>query len=98
MSCRVALLKLEKKGEIRLPEPKRKVTSFRSQGEMECLKEKIHVGFDELGDIELVLIPEGNRPLSRIWNEMMNRYHYLKEGPLCGVGLVDSLSVLRPGN
>ena len=36
----------------------------------------------QLGTIELVSVSD--RELSDIWNDMMNTYHYLGNGPLCG--------------
>ncbi len=38
----------------------------------------------ELGEISLVRVPRGHKALSRIWNTMMKRHHYLGSGPLCG--------------
>jgi hypothetical protein len=37
-----------------------------------------------LGEIKLVLVDSKNRLLSRLWNDLMERYHYLGAGPLCG--------------
>jgi hypothetical protein len=37
-----------------------------------------------LGEIRLVLVESKNRPLSRLWNDLMGTYHYLGSGPLCG--------------
>jgi hypothetical protein len=34
--------------------------------------------------LELIAIGSGDREESRIWNDLMNRYHYLGSGPLCG--------------
>jgi hypothetical protein len=39
---------------------------------------------ETLGAIKLVLVETKNRPLSRLWNDLMERYHYLGAGPLCG--------------
>jgi len=38
----------------------------------------------ELGAIEIIPIQSGDRAASRIWNGLMDRYHYLGSGPLCG--------------
>ena len=37
-----------------------------------------------LGEIKLVFVETKNRPLSRLWNDLMETYHYLGSGPLCG--------------
>lgn len=38
----------------------------------------------QLGPIEIVLVPSGPSLLSRDWKQLLNRYHYLGAGPLCG--------------
>jgi hypothetical protein len=96
MSCRVALLKLHRGGHVSLPEPRiRPWTAV--QGEREPLSlpgvESLGCRLKGLGEIGLVLVETKNRPLSRFWNDLMKRYHYLGAGPLCGAQvryLIDS--------
>lgn len=38
----------------------------------------------ELGPIEIVLVPGGPSQLSGDWKQLLERYHYLGSGPLCG--------------
>jgi len=38
----------------------------------------------ELGNVELVPLAAGSREQSRMWNALMDEYHYLGSGPLCG--------------
>lgn len=83
MSCRVALVKLERSGMIRLNEivafqGKRKRQPMRRQLELK----PIACGLKELQPIELVEVD--NRQRSQIWNELMERYHPMGSGPLCG--------------
>jgi len=90
MSCRVALLKLQREGHLSLPEPG--VRPWRVvQGERATLSlpeiESLGCGLNMLGEITLVLVESKNRPLSRFWNALMERYHYLGAGPLCGAQL-----------
>jgi len=90
MSCRVALLELERAGLLHLPPagpappkrtPRRSVTpSFQQEPAIQC-------SLSELGDITLVLINGSNSKASRQWNELMNQHHYLGSGPLCGAQL-----------
>ena len=87
MSCRVALLKLHRGGHLTLPEPGvRKWTVVQggrgtlSLPEIESLRCRLKT----LGEIKLVLVESKNRPLSRLWNDLMGTYHYLGAGPLCG--------------
>jgi hypothetical protein len=87
MSCRVALLKLHRGGQLSLPEPG--VRRWRVvQGEKAALPlpeiESLRCRVQALGAITLLLVESKNRPLSRLWNALMESYHYLGAGPLCG--------------
>lgn len=86
MSCRVALLRLHRRKRIRLPSIVSKNTVFPATKPMEAAVEfpAVECSLCELGAIEIVPIESGNRVLSGIWNTMMERYHYLGSGPLCG--------------
>ena len=87
MSCRVALLKLHREGYLCLPEPgvrpwgvARRERSALSLPEIESLRCRLKT----LGEVKLVLVESKDRPLSRLWNDLMETYHYLGAGPLCG--------------
>ena len=85
MSCRVALKKLEEKGRIVLPSAR--ILDFsrtKERGDLEGMAPALTGSLPELGEISLVRVPHGDKALSRIWNTMMERYHYLGKGPLCG--------------
>jgi len=89
MSCRVALLKLEKMGYINLPPAGQRPPSRRKKaGVVEGIDElpSISAGVDlaELGTIEIIAIKSWDRKRSRIWNYLLDHYHYLGSGPLCG--------------
>ncbi len=86
MSCRVALVKLQRCGKIRLNE----VTPFktkrkRSRVRPEVETKPIRCRLEKLQPIELVQVED--RRQSQIWNELMERYHPLGSGPLCGAQL-----------
>jgi hypothetical protein len=87
MSCRVALLKLHREGHVSLPEPGVRHWIV-AQGETPALSlpeiESLNCRLKALGEIKLVLVESKNRPLSRFWNDLMETYHYLGAGPLCG--------------
>jgi hypothetical protein len=87
MSCRVALLKLHREGHLSLPEPGVRPWTV-VQGERATLSlpeiESLCCRLKTLGEIQLVPVESKNRPLSRFWNELMETYHYLGAGPLCG--------------
>ncbi len=88
MSCRVALLRMEKDGLIKLPPPKRKYicnakvpvqrTLF-GEAKPDIIKP---AGAFAL-DIELVT----DKFSSKLWNELIDRYHYLGYKPLPGAQL-----------
>lgn len=87
MSCRVALLKLERGGKIRmLPaavfggRPRRPMKAVVEPVPIECRLEKLQ-------PIELIRIGSADGEHSKKWNELMDRYHPLGKGPLCGAQL-----------
>lgn len=85
MSCRVALLKLHRQGFIKLPEPTRKNGNGKK-----CIKHTsqgnpgkiINQPLKTLLPIEVSLV--NNSPQSQLWNELVERYHYLGYKPLIG--------------
>ena len=89
MSCRVALLKLHRRGEIHLPAVTRSGPVRRRKEESVFVEKKDSLCSDlkTAGKIELVKVECGERKGSQLWNELMDRYHYLKSGPLCGAQL-----------
>lgn len=88
VSCRVALLKLHQQGQIELPAAKPHPNLKRSSStKTELLLPEpttVQCGFQQLGQIRLLRIKPGDRDQSQRWNAMMQRYHYLGAGPLCG--------------
>ncbi|MGH9363692.1 MAG: DUF4338 domain-containing protein [Thermoanaerobaculia bacterium] len=88
MSCRVALLRMEKHGLVRLPPPRR-----RNGNGKHCVRRTprgepqppVCTPVSELRDLRLQLVAsEGD---SRLWNEYIDRYHYLGYKPLPGAQL-----------
>lgn len=89
VSCRKALLELERRGELRLPEASEYCFRAKTEKAAGGGKEKaaieapeVECELIELG--ELKVKPVSNRQESQIWNEIMSRHHYLGKGPLCG--------------
>ena len=87
MSCRVALLRMHREGLIELPAPRHKVNPCRSfarhtaQAQSEApLEGVVH----ELTGLRLELV---ERTSSALWNETIDRYHYLGFKPLPGAQL-----------
>jgi hypothetical protein len=87
VSCRVALLKLERRGLVKLPAPHRWGNSQSARRKLQpsgIQIDRITRGLAELGGIELVRLDSHQTSLSKIWNGLMQSYHYLGAGPLCG--------------
>jgi hypothetical protein len=87
MSCRVALLKLHRAGQLHLPAPGvRPWTGVQGKRAPLALPavEALRGRLETLGELKLVRVETQNRPLSRLWNALMETYHYLGAGPLCG--------------
>ena len=87
MSCRKALLELHRKGQVRLPEA---TNGHAFEGTGACAEDAplsvphIRCSLAELGAVEVVAVPGGGSEVSRVWNRLMDAYHYLGAGPLCG--------------
>ncbi len=90
VSCRVALLKLHRRGLIQLPAarpgsvpPPRRVRAEPVRPEAASVEQSL----EALQPVSLVRVDGADNPASRIWNDLMNQYHYLGAGPLCGAQL-----------
>jgi len=87
MSARVALLRMHREGLIELPAPRHKVNPCRSftgrtaQAEPGTL---LQCRAKDLEDLRLELV---ERRTSALWNEYIDRYHYLGYKPLPGAQL-----------
>lgn len=87
VSCRKALLELHRRGVIVLPAPQQSCFKrSRPQLLTDGLMDSPEVGctVEELGEISIVAVSSRYRSCSRIWNTLMERFHYLGKGPLCG--------------
>ena len=86
-SCRVVLLRLHREGVIQLPEAQKRPCWGVAKG---CdRKQKAVVGdveceLSELGEIRVIKVHSRNSKPYRVWKELMDGYHYLGSGPLCG--------------
>ena len=83
MSCRKALLQLHRSKIIELPELKRQYAFQQPTREIDPPPiTPIQGSLKDLGKLKLVEVKRGK--LSPIWRSMLDAYHYLKSGPLCG--------------
>jgi hypothetical protein len=97
MSCRVALLKLHEAKFIKLPESPHRIASGGTNNRIE-LEEiaPVKCSLLDFGAVEIVKVVGGTK-LSRIWNMLMTRYHYLGSGPLCGAQIRYLIKSVRHG-
>ena len=89
MSCRVALLRLAKRGLINLPAPRHRV-SFAGQSFSKTqlnVPSRLEGTVKELGKLKLVLVSAKNRKLDLQWKQLVATHHYLGYRPLCGAQL-----------
>jgi hypothetical protein len=87
MSCRVALLKLERRGVVKLPQAHLwGCDRAKRKGPSPSISEisPVCCNLKELGGVDLVRIDCSDSHESKIWKALMERYHYLGSGPLCG--------------
>ena len=88
MSCRVALLKLERRGEIRLPSaapfPVRRSALPVKAKTPEAGPREVAGRLAKVQPIELIAVGSSDGEASRVWNELMSQHHPLGSGPLCG--------------
>jgi len=81
LSCRKVLLKLDRRDIIELPKakpfPKRRDNISANISNVA----EIDGDIATLGEIKVIPIPHSFSSLSLIWNNLMNRYHYLGSGP-----------------
>jgi hypothetical protein len=86
VSCRKALLQLDRQGIMILPDANEfcfQGSSTQSLVELPEFKE-VSCDLDELGEIEVMPVSSRYSKASKIWNGLMDRFHYLGRGPLCG--------------
>ncbi len=87
VSCRKALVELDRRGVIVLPAPQE--SCFKRSGPQPLTDglidaREVRCTVEELGEISIVAVSSRYSSCSRIWNALMERFHYLGKGPLCG--------------
>src|SRR5688572_2447811 len=89
MACRVALLKWAREGKIRMGpagvfggrlQRRQPIPTVVEAAGIECRLERLQ-------PIELIRIHSAESKPAKTWNELMERYHPLGKGPLCGAQL-----------
>ena len=85
MSCRKALARLERQGHFTLPRPN-ETYGFEKPAVKTIEPDVAHVKGDlkQLGEISVEPVSSRYCQDSKIWFALLDRYHYLGSGPLCG--------------
>ncbi len=89
MACRKALVELDRRGVVQLP-PARQVPNFTKGHRGKELQadppefEPVRCSLKDLGPVDLVPISSRYSKESATWKAMMEHFHYLGSGPLCG--------------
>lgn len=86
VSCRKALLELERRGHVALPACE-EVPGFAPEAakrRQPPAMPEVRCRLEELGAIEVVPVTSRYSGASEIWNGLMEAHHYLGSGPLCG--------------
>jgi hypothetical protein len=85
MSCRVAMLRMEKDGLIQLPPPQNKNGNGNARPRLTAASAPGSPITDSAGRLgKLQLRPVTTPQQSRLWNELIQRHHYLGYQPLPG--------------
>ena len=89
VNCRKLLSRLQRDGKIRLSEAQAFEGRRKPRTELEQVPaEEVRKGvLKDLQPVELILVGSADSEASRMWNDLMDRYHYLGSGPLCGAQL-----------
>jgi hypothetical protein len=88
VSCRKALLQLHRRGLIVLPAAEE--SCFQRSGPAPSVAlppsdpPELRCALAELGEIRIVPVSSRYSQASRVWNALLQRWHYLGKGPLCG--------------
>ena len=85
MSCRVAMLRMERDGLITLPPPQKGNGNGKNRPRLTAIsdpKEAVSLPAGDLG--KLLFHPVNTPDDSKLWNELIERYHYLGYKPLPG--------------
>jgi len=85
MSCRKALAKLNQRGILDLPRQDRTYGFERSAvNQSETKIASLNCSLSELGEVSVSPVSSRYSKESKIWFALLDRYHYLGSGPLCG--------------
>jgi hypothetical protein len=100
VSCRKALVELHRRRLIPLPAAEQsrfRRSCARPPTEWPMDAPELSCTLKELGEIRIVAVSSRDRHASERWNELMDRFHYLGRGPLCGAQMRYGVESARHG-
>lgn len=100
VSCRKALLALHRRGRIPLPAADKSRFGRSGAGpptDRPTDPPELSCSLEELGPIRIVAVSSRYSKASAIWNALMDRFHYLGKGPLCGAQMRYLVASARHG-
>jgi hypothetical protein len=88
MGCRKALAQLERRGLLELPRQGRRYGFERGGGNAVALDlPELCCPLRDLGEVTVTPVSSRYAKASKVWFALLDRYHYLGSGPLCGAQL-----------
>lgn len=85
LSGRKAVAELERRGLVRLPAAAKVLSWSRPRTPAPAPAVPTMCGaLAELGELAILPVPSRDSALARVWNGLLETYHYLGRGPLCG--------------
>jgi hypothetical protein len=85
MSCRKALATLGRRGVLDLPRQEKSYAFDRTAVKQRALSApQLRCALGELGEVSVYPVSSRYAKESKIWFALLDRYHYLGSGPLCG--------------
>jgi hypothetical protein len=88
VACRKALVELDRRKLIQLPECKKYSFQRRAAQPVAAVSVfPLDCSLDQLGPVQLIPITSAVSQNSKTWNSLLDTYHYLGRGPLCGAQL-----------
>lgn len=88
MSCRKALAELNRRGVVDLPHQEKTFSFERpSKVKIDLHIPEIRCNLNELGEVSVEPMSSRYCKESKIWFALLDQYHYLGSGPLCGAQL-----------
>jgi len=86
VSCRLTLRKLESKGAVKLPGGRSIVGKRNRYSPRPTKRHTVSLigSVESIQELSLIPVDSRNKELSKLWNNLIETYHYLRSSKLCG--------------